>query len=122
MAAAVDGRTMDDAKPRPKSAASIGRLRVRPPMTSLRSSLPSDAGAHAGAGPHGKLGTLTLAALGVVYGDIGTSPLYTIKECLTGAHGAKPTHENILGVLSLVVWSLTMVVAFKYLLFIVRAH
>jgi KUP system potassium uptake protein len=64
---------------------------------------------------------LTLAALGVAYGDIGTSPLYAVKECLTGEHGARPTPDNILGVVSLVVWSLTMVVSMKYLMFIVRA-
>jgi KUP system potassium uptake protein len=74
-----------------------------------------------GHGPATKLSTLTLAALGVVYGDIGTSPLYTMKECTSGEHGAAPTPANVLGVLSLIVWSLTMVVAFKYLLFIVRA-
>ena len=48
---------------------------------------------------------LTLAALGVVYGDIGTSPLYTLRECLTG-HGLTTTPDNILGILSLIFWSL----------------
>src|SRR5215470_13601795 len=65
---------------------------------------------------------LALGALGVVYGDIGTSPLYTLHECTSGEHGAAPTPENVLGVLSLIFWSLTMVVTVKYLVFIMRAH
>jgi len=69
----------------------------------------------------GNLGTLGLAALGVVFGDIGTSPLYTLHECTMPEHGAAPTPENILGVLSLIFWSLTMVVTVKYLTFVMRA-
>ncbi len=64
---------------------------------------------------------LALGALGVVYGDIGTSPLYTIKECFHGIHGIALNETNILGVLSLVFWSLTMVVSLKYVTFILRA-
>ena len=64
---------------------------------------------------------LSLAALGVVYGDIGTSPLYAIKECFAGSYGLAPTAENVLGVLSLVFWSLLLVVVVKYLTFIMRA-
>jgi KUP system potassium uptake protein len=64
---------------------------------------------------------LIIGALGVVFGDIGTSPLYAIKECIDPAHGVAPTHDNVLGVLSLVVWSLTMVVTVKYLTFIMKA-
>lgn len=64
---------------------------------------------------------LALAALGVVYGDIGTSPLYAIKECFHGLHAITPTETNVLGVLSLVFWSLTMVVTIKYVVFILRA-
>jgi KUP system potassium uptake protein len=56
---------------------------------------------------------LTLAALGVVFGDIGTSPLYTLKTCFTTAH-VDPTLENILGILSLLLWLLAFVVCFKY--------
>ena len=63
---------------------------------------------------------LTLAALGVVYGDIGTSPLYTLRECFTG-HGIATTPENILGILSLIFWSLIFVVSLKYVAFILRA-
>ena len=69
----------------------------------------------------GNVATLGLAALGVVFGDIGTSPLYTLHECTMPEHGAAPTPENILGVLSLIFWSLTMVVTVKYLTFVMRA-
>jgi KUP system potassium uptake protein len=67
-----------------------------------------------------KLG-LALGALGVVYGDIGTSPLYTIKECFHGTHAIAATPDNVMGVLSLVFWSLTIVVSIKYLTFIMLA-
>ncbi len=68
------------------------------------------------------LRTLTLAALGVVYGDIGTSPLYTIKEVFANEHHPVPiTPENVLGILSLIVWSLIVVVTIKYVLFVMRA-
>jgi K+ transporter len=63
---------------------------------------------------------LTLAALGVVYGDIGTSPLYTLRECFTG-HGMATTPENIFGILSLIFWSLIFVVSIKYVVFVLRA-
>src|SRR5690242_16672557 len=69
-------------------------------------------------GPH--LAALTLGAIGVVYGDIGTSPLYTLKEVF-GAHGVVATPQNVLGALSLVFWSLIIVVSVKYVLFIMRA-
>ena len=65
--------------------------------------------------------TLALGTLGVVYGDIGTSPLYAIKECFHGLHAIELTQENILGVLSLVFWSLTVVVTIKYVSFILKA-
>jgi KUP system potassium uptake protein len=60
-------------------------------------------------------------AAGVVFGDIGTSPLYAIKECVDLNHGVSSTPENLLGILSLVFWSLTMVVTVKYLTFIMKA-
>ncbi|MBW8371699.1 MAG: potassium transporter Kup [Thiobacillus sp.] len=70
-----------------------------------------------------RLPALTLAALGVVYGDIGTSPLYAIKEVFGGAHHPVPiTPDNILGILSLIFWSLLLVVTVKYALLIMRAH
>ena len=65
--------------------------------------------------------TLTIAALGVVFGDIGTSPLYAMRECFSGAHGVALTPSNILGVLSLILWSLIFIVSIKYLLFVMRA-
>jgi KUP system potassium uptake protein len=68
-----------------------------------------ESGGRSGAG-------LTLAALGVVYGDIGTSPLYAVRECFYGEYGVPVTPENVLGVLSLVLWSLVLVVSLKYLL------
>ncbi|MDX2024690.1 MAG: KUP/HAK/KT family potassium transporter [Deltaproteobacteria bacterium] len=64
---------------------------------------------------------LTLAALGVVFGDIGTSPLYTLSECFHAKHGAATTPLIVLGVLSLIFWSLVVVIAFKYLAMILRA-
>jgi KUP system potassium uptake protein len=65
---------------------------------------------------------LALAALGVVYGDIGTSPLYAIKEVFGNAHHPVPiTPDNVLGILSLVFWSLIVVVSFKYVALILRA-
>ena len=69
----------------------------------------------------GHLATLSLAALGVVFGDIGTSPLYAIRECFHGEYGIPVTHENILGVLSLMFWALVMIVSLKYLSFVIRA-
>ncbi|SCK18781.1 potassium transporter Kup [Vogesella sp. LIG4] len=69
----------------------------------------------------GRMAALSLAALGVVYGDIGTSPLYTMKEIFAGSHPVPLTHGNILGILSLVLWSLVVVVAFKYVSIIMRA-
>lgn len=64
---------------------------------------------------------LALGALGVVYGDIGTSPLYALKECFTGPHGVPVTPSNVLGVLSLVFWSLNFIVTFKYIAVVMRA-
>jgi len=66
--------------------------------------------------------SLVIGALGVVYGDIGTSPLYAFKECMHAAGGLKATREDVYGILSMIIWSLIMVVAFKYLTFIVRAN
>jgi KUP system potassium uptake protein len=78
-------------------------------------------GPNAGHAPHGSMGALVLGALGIVFGDIGTSPLYTLAECTHGPHGVEPNRDNVLGVLSLIVWSLMFVVTVKYLVFIMRA-
>jgi KUP system potassium uptake protein len=64
---------------------------------------------------------LTLTAVGVVYGDIGTSPLYALRECFFGSHPVPPTHENVLGVLSLIIYSLVLVISIKYMALVLRA-
>ncbi len=67
-----------------------------------------------------RLAWLALGAMGVVYGDIGTSPLYALRECLHGAHAVAPTPQNVLGVLSLVFWTLVVVVAIKYHIYVIK--
>jgi KUP system potassium uptake protein len=67
------------------------------------------------------LAALSLGALGVVYGDIGTSPLYALRECFGGPQPLAATPENVLGVLSLVFWSLLLIVSLKYLAIVLRA-
>jgi KUP system potassium uptake protein len=67
------------------------------------------------------LAALSLAALGVVFGDIGTSPVYTFRECFNPEHGLPLNPEHILGVLSLIFWALIIVVTIKYVLLIMRA-
>jgi len=64
---------------------------------------------------------LTLSALGIVFGDIGTSPLYAIRVCFAGPHGMDVTEANIFGILSLIFWSLILVISTKYLMIILRA-
>ena len=77
---------------------------------------------HPPANPVGKrLAILTLTALGVVYGDIGTSPLYTMRETFSAEYGMVPNPANVYGILCLVFWALMLVVVFKYLVFILRA-
>src|SRR3954468_5754696 len=72
--------------------------------------------------PRGRyLAALSLGALGVVYGDIGTSPLYAIRESFRPEHGVPVTAASVLGVLSLVFWSLLVVITIKYLVFVLRA-
>jgi len=72
--------------------------------------------------PRGRyLAFLSLGALGIVYGDIGTSPIYALRESLHGAYGVHASPENVLGVLSLIFWSLILVISIKYLGFIMRA-
>jgi KUP system potassium uptake protein len=68
-----------------------------------------------------RLAALTLTAIGVVYGDIGTSPLYAMRECFFGTHSVPPAHDNVLGVLSLIVYSLVLVVSIKYIAIVMRA-
>jgi KUP system potassium uptake protein len=68
-----------------------------------------------------KLLPLTLTAIGVVYGDIGTSPLYAMRECFFGSHSVPPSPENVLGVLSLIIYSLLLVISVKYIAVVMRA-
>jgi len=71
--------------------------------------------------PRRPLAALGLAALGVVYGDIGTSPIYALREAFGEANHIGPTHDNVLGVLSLIFWALLIVISVKYLLLVTRA-
>ncbi|MBF0341171.1 MAG: potassium transporter Kup [Magnetococcales bacterium] len=75
------------------------------------------------AGTHARDGlkTLMIGAIGVVFGDIGTSPLYAVKEALGGEHAAIPTPDNVLGIISLILWTLLIVLTVKYQFFIMRA-
>lgn len=68
-----------------------------------------------------QLAKTTIVALGVIYGDIGTSPLYALRECFHGPHSVSISEANILGVLSLILWSLILVISVKYCLFVLRA-
>jgi len=80
-----------------------------------------DSGHQSGQAGMKRLAGLSLAALGVVFGDIGTSPLYAVRECFHGEYGIPITQGNVLGVLSLLVWSLLLIVSLKYLTFIMKA-
>jgi KUP system potassium uptake protein len=75
----------------------------------------------AGPRPSRALLPVSLTALGVVYGDIGTSPLYAMRECFFGSHSVPPTHDNVLGVLSLIIYSLLIVISIKYIAIVMRA-
>jgi KUP system potassium uptake protein len=68
-----------------------------------------------------RMAPLVVGAIGVVYGDIGTSPLYTLRQCFTGQHPLALTHDNVLGILSIIFWSLIVVVTLKYVTLIMRA-
>ncbi len=102
-----------------------------PPDASRTSSPPTDQTTEFTAPPlHGhvdrdpkgrRLALLAFTALGVVYGDIGTSPLYAIKDVFKDTYGLEPSPFNVFGVLSLIVWSLILVVTVKYVAFILRA-
>jgi KUP system potassium uptake protein len=115
-AAAETSKKKTSSETPPKSA-----NRVDAAKDEAKSHASSDGEHGHGHTPHGSLGTLVLGALGIVFGDIGTSPLYTLAECTHGPHAVEPTHENVLGVLSLIFWALMMVVTVKYLIFIMRA-
>jgi KUP system potassium uptake protein len=95
---------------------------AQPPSSPQETPAPSEAhtGHHEHPHPQAVL-PLALAALGVVYGDIGTSPLYALRESFHGPHAIEPTQAHIYGVLSLVLWSLIIVITIKYVSFILRA-
>ena len=77
---------------------------------------------HVEANPTGRrLAFLSLTAIGIVYGDIGTSPLYAMQQCFQAEYGLSPVRPNVYGVLSLIVWLLILVVGIKYIVFIMRA-
>lgn len=78
-------------------------------------------GSEHGTGPKKSLGVMMLAAIGVVFGDIGTSPLYALKECFDPVHGIAFSPEALYGVISMMIWALILVVTFKYVLFVMRA-
>ena len=88
-ASGSSGRGLPTSSPSANPAGGLEASSCRPPAQPSRTLLP-----------------LTLTALGVVYGDIGTSPLYALRECFFGSHAVPPTHDNVLGVLSLIFWSL----------------
>ncbi|MEO7120915.1 MAG: KUP/HAK/KT family potassium transporter, partial [Ginsengibacter sp.] len=71
--------------------------------------------------PSKNLLKLSVAALGIVFGDIGTSPLYAMRVCFAGSHGINVTDQNIFGILSLIFWSLILVISVKYVAIILRA-
>src|SRR3954453_12570977 len=92
------------------------------PVTTKAAALPSEAPAHPSSEHASTFWKLTLGSLGVVYGDIGTSPLYALKESLfSAAAGGTLTREMIFGVVSLILWALIVIVTSKYVLFILRA-
>ena len=73
-------------------------------------------------GPRGGFAALTIGALGIVYGDIGTSPLYAMDQLFFGQSSATPTPEAVLGGVSLVIWTITVIVAIKYAILVLRAQ
>ena len=100
---------------------SAGQEKPASPGTPPEIPPPSDAHNGHGESNSARNLALALAALGVVYGDIGTSPLYAVRECFHGQHAIALLPGNIMGVLSLIVWSLLIVVSLKYVMFIMRA-
>jgi KUP system potassium uptake protein len=90
-------------------------------MPAVADSVGLSAGLPASQDRRRRLVLLCLASLGIVYGDIGTSPLYAMRECFYGQHAVPPTHANVLGVLSLILWSLVLIISVKYLILILRA-
>src|SRR5690349_298357 len=104
------------ALPPEKPALSLGLS----PTTREPERAPGSSGAHGGHGQAHRpkyVAKLAIAALGVVFGDIGTSPLYSMRECFHAEHGMPITRESVLGILSLIFWSLMLIVAIKYVFY-----
>src|SRR5882672_8557656 len=95
-----------------------------PDMSTAATSIPdvSDADTGHQHSPREGLSRLALGAIGVVFGDIGTSPLYSLKESFVGAHPLPVDRDHIFGVVSLIFWTLMMIVTVKYVLIVMRAH
>jgi KUP system potassium uptake protein len=90
--------------------------------TDIHSTLTDEHGHPHTAAPRGRyLAILSLTALGIVYGDIGTSPLYAMRECFHGPHAIAATPDNIFGVLSLIFWALVIIISIKYCIFVLAA-
>ena len=97
---------------------------VVPPTKSTAPTQSTGHSAHGTLAPHGgkrQLFTLALASLGVVFGDIGTSPLYAVRECLSRAHGVSSAPENVFGIVSLIFWALMTVISLKYVAYVLKA-
>jgi KUP system potassium uptake protein len=92
-----------------------------PPTEAEKGQIPATTAEHEGPPAGRRLLRVALAALGVVFGDIGTSPLYALRECFSGRYGIGVDHANVLGVLSLILWSLLIVISVKYLGLVLRA-
>jgi KUP system potassium uptake protein len=99
----------------------VGRMPDSPSPNASPGPDPTPRAAPPTAQPHEKTAALALGALGIVYGDIGTSPLYAVRECFNGAHAVELNDINLFGVASLIFWSLTIVVSIKYVGFILKA-
>ena len=96
-------------------------MSAEPIDVGAKRSPPAGAGGTAPVGHRASLAALSLGALGVVFGDIGTSPLYTLKECLLSLGVPEAQAEELFGILSLMFWALILVVTVKYVWFIMRA-
>lgn len=90
-------------------------------MRCLASQLASQSDPHLNSHSKQPLAALALAALGIVYGDIGTSPLYALRECFHGPHAMTLTPDRVMGVLSLILWALIITISIKYMVFVLRA-
>ena len=97
------------------------RRTFRPTMSAQDSSRPGEAGEPGHGHAQGSLAKLAFGAIGIVFGDIGTSPIYAFRETFAGHHPLAPDPLHIYGVLSLIFWSMMLVVTFKYVMIIMRA-